>query len=311
MKSDLTDDAQLPRKYLQFPLFLIRNMFNDKEATINNIIKYGIYRMSKAIKYDLRNVARQILFEQYRGDLNHAIRKCLTRIDFQYVGKDDDYNGFSGDEFNPDLEIDELLEAFAYDAELKAHCIEFYSVRQALQVVSVTGNIEGILEIGKSIEKDIIAGQVMPMIGLHILFDFRDNDKTEKDIAQLLAYIAVRSVIGEKAYAKTNKDHIVCRMFGYASIKETIGLELAELHKKYLLRYHVEKVLKALEMDWNVCIYSNRTRGIYISISKKFPLQKLVEAAEKKKQAKREIEFEKLKQSIILTAKGTTMNAAN
>jgi hypothetical protein len=93
-------------------------------------------------------------------------------------------------------------------------------------------------------------------------------------------------------------------MFGYKSINEV--KKISELHKKYSNRYHIDKTLKALELDWKVCIYDNRTRGLYISISNKLPLQKLVEIAEQKKLSKREKDFNEKKRSIISTALNTT-----
>jgi hypothetical protein len=304
MKFDLTDDEQLPRKYLQFPLFLVRDMFKDKQGTISKMFEYGIYKLSKSIKYDLRNVARQTIYEHYRGELNHQIKQQLTSHDLKYFGSDDDYNGFANDMFEPEDEINELLQAFANDTELESLCVEHHCVRQSLKTLSITGNIGYILERGKAVEKLIQPGEVMPMIGKHTLFNFRDEDKSVFEIAQLLAYIAIRSIIGERKYTKTNKQHITARMFGYKSINEV--KKISELHKKYSNRYHIDKTLKALELDWKVCIYDNRTRGLYISISNKLPLQKLVEIAEQKKLSKREKDFNEKKRSIISTALNTT-----
>jgi hypothetical protein len=311
MNNDVNATSDYPRKYIMFPIFLVEGMFSNKESTIDKMLKYGIYRMAKTTAYDLQNVARQIIYKMYRGNLNPDIKRGLSQYQFDFIGEDEGANSFTGETFNPELEIEELLTVLESNKQLMDLCIIDYCINQSLTVLELKGNSQAILKCGLEVEGMIKSTQVMVMIGKHTLFDFRDNDKTEKEIAQLLAYIAVRSIIGEKAYTKTNKELIVCRMFGYASTKEIKGHELSELHKKYLLRYHIDKVLKALEMDWNVCIYSNRTRGIYVSINKKFSLQKLVEVAEKKKQAKRESEFEKLKQSIIQAAKNTASNTTN
>jgi hypothetical protein len=258
--------------------------------------------MAKGIKYDLYNVARQITFEFYRGDLSPDIRRQLNKYDFEEFGKDEDYNGFSGANFEPESQIQELLIAFENNNKLKELCIEFHCIRQSLKTLSLNGNITGILQCAKVTEKAIPPKAIMPMIGKHILFHFRDNNKTEKELAQLLAYIAIRSIIGEKAYVKTNKLLIICRMFGYSSIKAIEGIQVTELYKKYSNRYHIDNTLKALELDWNICIYSNRTRGLFISINNKFSLQKLVEVAEQKKRSNRLKAFNELKCSIISTA---------
>jgi hypothetical protein len=141
--------------------------------------------------------------------------------------------------------------------------------------------------------------EVMPMIGIHILLHFRDNDKTENEIAQLLAYIGIRSILGQKKYMKTNKQHIIARMFGYSSVKVLQDAESNELMKKYSTRYHYEKIIKSLAVEWNVCTYSNRTRGIFVSIAINFPLVKLIEIAEQKKRSKREADYLKMKRDAI------------
>lgn len=300
----IDDSGEYPRKYLQFPLYLLRGFFADRHTAINNIIKFGIYKLSLGIKIDLNNVARQLIYQRYRGKLSDEILLCMDQKEFNHVGKDDDYNGFSDTTFNPEDEINELLTAFQTDESLKNNCIEIYRIRQALYLLKLTGNQVLILKQGLKIMGQIPEKEVMPMIGKHLLFDYRDNDKTEFEVAQLLAYIAIRSIIGEKEYAKTNKTHIVCRMFGYSSVK-TIDEETlnSDLFKKYSHRYHIDRVLKHLELDWNLCAYSNKTRGIFVSISKKTPLSKLVEIAENKKLSKRLKDLDAKKRTAISTAK--------
>jgi hypothetical protein len=48
-----------------------------------------------------------------------------------------------------------------------------------------------------------------------------------------------------------------------------------------------------------VCIYSNRTRGIFVSIAINFPLEKLIEIADQKKRSKREADYLKMKRDAI------------
>jgi len=310
MKFDIEQGEEFPRKYLQFPLFLLSDMFNDKVKTINNILLYGVYRMANAIEYDLHDVARQTIFEQYRGDLITPIRICFNKYNFDYIGHDQDYNGFcaSSGLFEPEDEINELVQLFNHDSDLKGHCIEYYCIRQSLHVLNITSTnkrllIESILKTGKAIQKSIPAKEVLPMVGKHILFHFRDNEKKEIEVAQLLAYIAVRSIIGEKKYIKTNKPHIVARMFGFSSVKKVVNIKNKDLHDKYSKRHHIDKLLLALQLDWNICIYSNRTRGLFLSLSKYFSLQKLIEIAEQKKKSKRENDYLKMKREIIKQVK--------
>ena len=310
LKFDIEQGEEFPRKYLQFPIFLLSDMFNDRVKTINNILLYGVYRMANAIEYDLHEVARQTIFEHYRGDLITAIKICFNKYNFEYIGHDQDYCGFRAPNgfFEPEDEINELLQLFNHDSDLKEYCIEFYCIRQSLLVLNMTSAnrgllIESILKTGKAIQKSIPPKEVLPMVGKHILFHFRDNEKKENEVAQLLAYIAVRSIIGEKNYIKTNKQHIVARMFGFGSVKNIKNIKSEDLFNKYSKRHHIDKLLLALQLDWNICIYSNRTRGLFLSLSKYFSLQKLIEIAEQKKKSKRVNDFLEMKRNLIKDVK--------
>jgi hypothetical protein len=291
--NNLTIEKSLPRKYVQFPLFLLHDILENKVESINNILNYGIYRYAMAIEYDLNNVARQICYNNYRGNLDSDIIKKLKKQEFEYFGKDDDYNGFSDENFNPEDEINELLNLFEVDSLFESLCIEFYRIKQALKLLNLSGDIPTIKNTAKCIKMQIKPKEIMPMIGTHLLFDYRDSNRHEFEIIQLLAFVSINSIIGIKSFAKINKGLILNRMF--SDIKND------ELKSKYEKRHHWEKLLDILQLNWNVNIYSNRTRGIWVSINKKYPLQKLVEHAENIK-AKNSIEnYKKWKQQIITT----------
>ena len=98
-----------------------------------------------------------------------------------------------------------------------------------------------------------------------MFFDFYKNEKTAEERAGLLAYLAVRSIIGKRAYAKTNKFFLTSRMA--CNLKNVS--ELPEEISKYRIRYHFDKLKSMLYVAYNVAIYSDRTmRGIYVSLKK-------------------------------------------
>lgn len=110
-------------------------------------------------------------------------------------------------------------------------------------------------------------GSPMTSISTTIIFDYYKNEKTEFQIASLMAFAAVRSILQKKAYCKTNKGHIHARMFGYASIKD-MPKKLSEMETKYKKRWHIDKVLRELELNWGLKTFSNHTRGLYIGFDK-------------------------------------------
>ena len=311
---EITKESDYPRKYLQFPLFLLKGMFLDKQTSISKIFKFGIYNFSKSFNFELANVARQVIYRNYRDTLPREITDKLSWHvhELEYFGTDEDYRGFSnmGRSFEPDDEINEILKVFEMDKELKDICINHYCVWQALIFLGITGNSEIILSEGRKIEKQIPKGEVMAMIGNHLLFDFRDNPKTEFEQAQLLAFIAINSILGTKKYTKTNKMLIVSRMFGFASYPKMTEKDLSEIQMKYLKRYHFDKLIQELELNWNICTYSNKMRGIYVSLKIKFPLPELIAIAEKKKPSNRIFELKKLKADILKNLNNPTNNTA-
>jgi len=274
-------------RYLQFPLFLIRELFSDKNKAINNIINYGIYRFSKKQNYSIEEVARQLMYGYYRKGLTTQLRAVIER--YVGIGKieiDEDYNGFNGITFNPDTETEQILPLFETDSDFKELAIEYYLLKQAYSFLGLNGNFDNCLKEGKRIEKLIPLHDPFPMVNKKLLFEFRDNPKTEFDIAQFAAFISVRSILGVKLYCRANKEMIVCRMFGYASKKQLpnhMNPKLKELFDKYSNRYHIDKVLQCLELNWNIRIYSKNMRGLYVAVKNKISMDNLALIAERKK----------------------------
>jgi len=135
-------------------------------------------------------------------------------------------------------------------------------------------------------------------IGRELWFDFYKNidNKTEFQLAQLAAFQGIKSILGKKTATKTNRSMIVARMFGYASSKQ---VENSPLIEKYSKRYHFDKLINQLEMDWNLKVFSNHIRGMYVSFDLDYKAlaelnengkrkNKLNELKTKKKQALRE-----------------------
>ncbi len=279
-------------RYLQFPLSLLRDLFTDKKKVIDQIIRYGIYRYSKSFSYTLNDVSRQLMYAYYRNDLSSDLLKAMTTyVNDELIELDEDYNGFGDTKFSPDIEVEQLLGIFESDKEFEGKAIEYYQMHLSYQSLGLTGSIEQALKVAKEIEKHIPANDPMPMISRTHLFNFRDHDKTEFELAQFTVFIALRSIIGGKRqYAKTNKLHIASRMFGYASHKhlpDKFSPAIKELFNKYTNRYHIDKVLQELELNWNVKIYSKNMRGMLVAMGNKIKMEDLILAAETQKRKNR------------------------
>ena len=112
----------------------------------------------------------------------------------------------------------------------------------------------------------------MPSVSLdkQKLLEFYTQEKSEFEIACLCAFCAIKSIIGSKDYVFTNKALIIARMFGFAKPEDFNDTDhLQELKAKYSQRYHIDRVIKKLELEWGLRKYGNNNRGFYLSFSEK------------------------------------------
>jgi hypothetical protein len=131
-----------------------------------------------------------------------------------------------------------------------------------------------------------------PIVGINVnvCFDFYKNHKSLDEIAVLLAYLALKSIIGEKPYIHTTNEYMIARMGGYVSIKD-VPNPLPESLRKYSSRRMLDKIKFELQSSWNVNYYSRYIRGFYVSIDnpsnpdKSYTLNKLVLEAEKRRKS--------------------------
>ena len=136
-----------------------------------------------------------------------------------------------------------------------------------------------------------------PMAGINkdVLFDFYKNRKTFDEIAVLLAFLAIKSIIGKKPYIKLTNDFLIARMAGCSSISD-IPVPLPEPLFSYQSRRKLDTIKFKLQTEWNVNYYSYYTRGFYVSIDNKFPLDRLVLEAEKRKKISKQKQLKQKKE---------------
>ena len=132
--------AKKDYNYLQFPLCLLRETYNDPVRGINLMICYGIIYFALKQKYTLRDAARQMVYDWYRDRDNldtNTLKLINEAIDREEFYEDEDYNGFSGDTFEPDDNIDQMLALFDKHENLKNRAIFNYHVHTACQILNI------------------------------------------------------------------------------------------------------------------------------------------------------------------------------
>ncbi|MBP7497442.1 MAG: hypothetical protein KA792_07245 [Bacteroidales bacterium] len=278
-------------RYLQFPLFLMQNLFIEKEKTINDIITSGLYRCSTKMNADEQGVARQLIYDYYRKANklpSYVFNKIKKYIKEGILYYNEDNNGFNFyGNFYAKKEIEDLMNIFETDIEFKERATEYFKMREAYRFLKMTGNAESAIKRAKEIEKLIPENEPMPMVNVYLLFEFRDKNKSEYEIAQFAAYIGIKSIMGKRKTVKTNKEMIISRMFGFPSYNKininNSDKELKDILEKYSKRYHIDKILEELQLNWKVNIDSKNIRGMNISIDNKMSLEEMIMHSEKNK----------------------------
>lgn len=131
-----------------------------------------------------------------------------------------------------------------------------------------------------------------PTTGLNtsIFWDFYKNHKSDLEIACLLAFLAIRSILGMKSYCKITNAYLWARMDGKSKTIEDVS-ELSPDVARYAKEYQTKKIKETLRNDWGLKYYSYHTRGFYVSFD--LELGKLVFEAEKRKKKSKDNDYKR------------------
>lgn len=278
-------------RYIQFPLHLIRGLYTNKVSTINDMINFGVNYFAMNLKFSRDDVFRQLIYFllHKRDQLTPELLMELENNDLFPKLEDIDCAGFN---FNNEFLIhskeydiyNDAREYFNESSNLRKQAITHYKFHKAFHFFDIEWNIG--IQILNTKNQTNPTG-ILPMINIDKLFEFRNNDKSETDIVEFVAYIALRSIIGQKQYCKTNKLLMFARMFGFASIKDQninlLNKTQKRIFHRYQERYQFEKLMESLQVNWHLKYYSHYNRGFYISTD--LNLEELVLIAEKQKRS--------------------------
>jgi len=276
-------------KYVQFPLCLMMETYKkDIESALRFILRYGIMYYAIRLKYDLRDVAKQTAYYYYRKqDVIQVsiIEKLNAAIDKDLFTLDEDYNGFSGETFQPDDNISEILKLFESDQKFKNDCILNYQIHLCTSTdhlnVSIATNDSLIKTYDKTLRlqkkfEDMFGPDAMPFCKKSMLFDFIENPK---DIALFRAYIGIKSLIGQKIYVATHKTVVLCRMLGCKSNESLQSFikgnkDAKEIYDKYSGRKRMNNLLyKLMERGFIIVLSKKHESRIYITAKLKNPAE--------------------------------------
>lgn len=151
------------------------------------------------------------------------------------------------------------------------------------------------LSQGRQLYSKYRNSKVYTGLNTDIFWDFYKNDKTDYIWECLFAFLALKSVIGKKQYAKTNNQLMFTRMAGKEKVKDYLTLKGFNF-----TRYHLDKIKTELQINWGLKYYSRYTKGFYVGFD--IDLKELVFEAEKRK--------ESMKINLLKESKKSALNIA-
>ena len=170
-----------------------------------------------------------------------------------------------------------------FDYAIYAYCQKYETddVKRAGRFFGVTiGNANGTYENGNELFDSLPEGLPKVGINIDIFFDYYKNEKTEFQKVTLLAFLAIKSILQNKAYCKVTNNYLCARMDGKSHAVKNIT-DLSPELSKYNNEYQMKKIKNELILDWNLLHYTYYTRGFYVSF--KMPLEDLIFQIEENK----------------------------
>lgn len=155
--------------------------------------------------------------------------------------------------------------------------------------VKMSGNIERSYERGAELLEEFETAKVFVGINSEIFWNFYNNEKTQFEWECLAAFLALKSILGNKTFCKSNNALLYARMSGNETVKD--------LHSLSFSRFHRDKIILKLELEWNVKYYSRYTKGFYFGIDT--TLEDLIFFAEDRRESFKAKELKKSKSEIL------------
>lgn len=153
------------------------------------------------------------------------------------------------------------------------------------------GNTKKDFERGEELYNSLNIGYARVGINRELFWDYYKNKKTEFEKILFLAHLALKSIIGNKPYIKTNNQFWFSRMAGSTTTisTEELPLEISS----WQTRRKTERIKNNLELDWGLVTCSTNQRGFWISY--KLDIQQLLDIEFKSREAYKLKELKKKK----------------
>lgn len=143
--------------------------------------------------------------------------------------------------------------------------------------VEMQGCVESRCQRGESLLCEFEDAKVYVGISTDIFWSFYNSDKSQFEWECLVAFLALKSILGKKTYCKSNNGLLYARMSGSESVNND---------SITLTRFHRDKIICELENNWGLKYYSRYTKGFYFGFD--IGINDLVFEAEKRRKSTKE-----------------------
>lgn len=155
--------------------------------------------------------------------------------------------------------------------------------------VSMSGNLRTRQERGAELLAAFEESKVFVGISTEVFWNYYKTLKTDLEWECLVAFLALKSILGNKSYCKTNNTLLYARMSGNESSKDDYSLTFT--------RFRRDKIILKLETEWNLKYYSRHTKGFYFGID--VSLKDLIFNAENRRESFKAKELKNNKAEIL------------
>ena len=112
-----------------------------------------------------------------------------------------------------------------------------------------------------------------------LIWDFYNIYKTDHEVAVLMAFLALKSILGKKSYCRVTNEYLLLRMAGY-NAKHDMP-ELPAWLQRYTSRRGMDSLKTDLQRNYGLKLYARYTRGFFVSFT--LSLEELIKEVEMKR----------------------------
>ena len=175
---------------------------------------------------------------------------------------------------------DNVMDYCIYKHSLTLEGAAEKKMKDAAKYFGITlGNISRSLRNGREVYENMPSAPAMTGINTNTLFEFYEGNQSDFDIVTLMAFLAIKSILGKKSFTRITNEYLLCRMAGYDSKNECN--ELPEYLTPWCKRRGLNRIKLELQKSYGLKIYARYTKGFFVSFS--LSLDELIEVVETKR----------------------------